>query len=219
MDSKNYTEVLIDGNVYTLGGMEEESYPQKVASFINDKIALMRRQSGFTRQSAEYQAVMVYLNLADDYFKEKEQNLRFEKQQAEMEAETYSLKHELVTTQMKLEGALRELEKAQREMELMKAANAPRAAKAGAAQASATRDGAVDALLPDEDRMSGLEEENRQLKEEVERLKAVQAAKASIPSRRGKGRQKAGTEAVKPPVKDAEQEAAASLPEQDGAKG
>lgn len=27
MDTKNYTQVLIDGKVYTLGGSEDESYP------------------------------------------------------------------------------------------------------------------------------------------------------------------------------------------------
>ena len=31
MDEKNYTEVLINGNVYTLGGAEDPEYLQKVA--------------------------------------------------------------------------------------------------------------------------------------------------------------------------------------------
>ena len=30
MDEKNYTEVLINGNVYTLGGAEDPEYLQKV---------------------------------------------------------------------------------------------------------------------------------------------------------------------------------------------
>ena len=32
MEEKNYTEVLINGNVYTLGGAEDPEYLQKVAA-------------------------------------------------------------------------------------------------------------------------------------------------------------------------------------------
>ena len=46
MDSKNYTQVLIDGKIYTLGGIEEEAYLQKAASYVNDKNAQMRRLPG-----------------------------------------------------------------------------------------------------------------------------------------------------------------------------
>lgn len=41
MDEKNYTEVLINGNVYTLGGAEDPEYLQKVAAYINEKIAVL----------------------------------------------------------------------------------------------------------------------------------------------------------------------------------
>ena len=50
MDSKHYTQVLIDGKVYTLGGSEDEGYLQRVASYVNEKIGTMRRLPGFTRQ-------------------------------------------------------------------------------------------------------------------------------------------------------------------------
>ena len=40
MESKNYAEVLIDGEIYTLEGQEEEAYLQKVASYINEKISI-----------------------------------------------------------------------------------------------------------------------------------------------------------------------------------
>ena len=58
---KHYAEVLIDGKIYTLGGAEEEHYLQRVASYISEKISQMKRQEGFSRQSQEYQAVMVEL--------------------------------------------------------------------------------------------------------------------------------------------------------------
>ena len=41
---------------------------QRVASYINEMITTLKRQEGFTKQSAEYQTAMVELNMADDYF-------------------------------------------------------------------------------------------------------------------------------------------------------
>lgn len=108
MSAKNYTDVLIGGKIYTLGGMEEENYLQQIASYINEKLSLLRRQEGFLKQSEDYQSVMVYLNLADDYFKAKEQLAQLTAEREAFEKENYSLKHELVSTQMKLEAALRE---------------------------------------------------------------------------------------------------------------
>lgn len=46
MDTKNYTQVLIDGKVYTLGGSEDESYLQKAASYVNEKNSAMRKVPG-----------------------------------------------------------------------------------------------------------------------------------------------------------------------------
>lgn len=110
MDQKNYTEVLINGSVYTLGGVEEESYLRKVAAYLNEKIALIRRQDGFSRQSADYQNLMIQLNIVDDYFKEQERADILAEQKAALEKDAYSLKHELITTQMKLEEVKKALE-------------------------------------------------------------------------------------------------------------
>lgn len=117
MDTKNYTQVLIDGKIYTLGGSEDEAYLQKAASYVNDKLAQMRRLPGFSKQNADYQSVMTELNIADDYFKAMEWAGGMERQRNDMEKETYSLKHELVSTQMKLEAVLKDLEERQREFD------------------------------------------------------------------------------------------------------
>lgn len=117
MDSKNYTQVLIDGKIYTLGGSEDEGYLQRAASYVNEKNNTLRKIPGFSKQSVEYQTVMAELNMADDYFKALEHGRDLEHQRDELERETYSLKHELVSTQMKLEVVLRDLEERQRELE------------------------------------------------------------------------------------------------------
>lgn len=103
MVQKNYAEVLIDGKIYTLGGQEEQEYLQKVAAYINEKIGMLKSQPGFTRQNADYQEVMIQLNLADDYFKTAQEARMLRAQKEELEREIYSLKHDLVSAQMKLE--------------------------------------------------------------------------------------------------------------------
>ena len=148
MDSKNYTQVLIDGKIYTLGGMEDEGYLQKTASYVNEKNTAMRRLPGFTKQSADYQMAMVELNMADDYFKAVERADEMERQRDAMEKDTYSLKHELVSTQIKLETVLKELEENQKQLEQLIRTNARpeaslKAAKRQAAEAEAGREQAV----------------------------------------------------------------------------
>lgn len=143
MDTKNYTQVLIDGKIYTLGGDEDEAYLQKAASYVNEKITTMHAIPGFSKQSADYQQLMLLLNVADDYFKAKENADQMEEQKDRMEKETYSLKHELVSTQMKLDGVLKDLEERQRQLQelsakLSKTERELRAAKKQAALAAAS---------------------------------------------------------------------------------
>lgn len=121
MNGKHYAEVLIDGKIYTLGGAEEAHYLQQVASYINDKTAQLKQQPGFTKQSQEYQAVMIQLNIADDYFKAMDRAAVNERNRDEMEKETYSLKHELVMAQMKLENAENKLQEVQSQLKAAQA--------------------------------------------------------------------------------------------------
>ena len=69
MGDKNYTDVIIGGNVYKLGGYEKEEYLQKVASYINGKLNQLDVVEGYRKQSPEFQGVLLALNIADDYFK------------------------------------------------------------------------------------------------------------------------------------------------------
>lgn len=120
MDTKNYAEVLIDGKIYTLGGTEDEHYLQRVASYINEKTAQMKRQEGFAKQSQEYQAVMIELNIADDYFKASSRAAVSEQRRDELERESYGLKHELVTTQLRMENLAKDLEEKREELARVK---------------------------------------------------------------------------------------------------
>lgn len=69
MSSKNKTEVLIDGKIYTLSGYESEEYLQRVATYINNKLAELKKLDGYARLSQELKSILLELNVADDYFK------------------------------------------------------------------------------------------------------------------------------------------------------
>ena len=86
MEQKNYTEVFIDGTVFTLGGTEDEAYLRQVAAYLNEKIGEVRKLDGFSRQSPEYQNLTIQLNLSDDYFKEQMRADDLKQQKEELEA-------------------------------------------------------------------------------------------------------------------------------------
>ena len=113
MALKTDTEVIIGGKVFTLSGNESEEYLQKVANYINNKIAEYAKVEGFKRQPIDVQNVLMELNIADDYFKAKKQISLLEEDLAAKEKELYDLKHELVSAQIKLEST----EKAMKSMQ------------------------------------------------------------------------------------------------------
>ena len=110
MSSKNTTEVIIGGKVFTLGGYESEEYLQKIASYINNKLAEFGKDENFRKQSAEIRANLMYLNVADDYFKAKKLGDSLQSETENKDTAMYDLKHELISTQIKLEDAAKELE-------------------------------------------------------------------------------------------------------------
>jgi len=116
MAIKTDTEVIIGGKVFTLSGYESEEYLQKVASYLNNKIADYNSDEAFKRLPIDSQAVLVELNIADDYFKAKKQIEILEEDISGRDKEMYDIKHELIATQIKLENLERNLKKAQDEI-------------------------------------------------------------------------------------------------------
>ncbi|MBO4846066.1 MAG: cell division protein ZapA [Lachnospiraceae bacterium] len=116
MAAKTDAEVLIGGKVYTLCGYESEEYLQKVASYINNKLAEYNAMEGFRRSSIDMQNVLMQINLADDYFKVKKQIATMEEEMEAKDKEVYDLKHELVTNQIKMENLDKSLKSAKEEL-------------------------------------------------------------------------------------------------------
>ena len=116
MAAKTDAEVIIGGKVLTLCGYESEEYLQKVASYLNNKLAEYGKVDSFRRQPLDMQNILMQLNIADDYFKAKKQIQSLEDEIEAKEKELYDLKHQLIATQMKLESTEKSLKNAQKEL-------------------------------------------------------------------------------------------------------
>jgi cell division protein ZapA len=114
--SKNYTEVLIGGKVFTLSGFESEEYLQKVSTYLNHKLEECTNSEGYRKQSAETRSILLALNIADDYFKAKKQGGTLESDIEAKDKEMYDLKHELVSLRMQIEEAQKNYKKQLNEM-------------------------------------------------------------------------------------------------------
>ena len=101
--------ILIPSGTYQMGspeserqrGTDETQHEVSISAFYVDPYEVKQK---------DYQEVMIYLNLADDYFKTLQEAMMLRAQKDEMEKEIYSLKHELIGLQMKQESAEKKAE-------------------------------------------------------------------------------------------------------------
>lgn len=110
MDNKNDIAVVINGRIYNLSGYEDTDYLQEIANYMNSKIAECKASDGFRRMSPEFQNILLALNIADDYYKAKNQTGKLAAIDDEKEKQIYDLRHEVIETQIKLESANRLVE-------------------------------------------------------------------------------------------------------------
>ena len=110
MSSKNNTEVIIDGKIFTLSGYESEEYLQKDATYINNKISEFKQDEAYKRQNIDVQKALLDLNIADDYFKAKKQADTLETELENKDKQLYEIKHELIAAQIKIETGEKESE-------------------------------------------------------------------------------------------------------------
>lgn len=115
MAAKTDAEVIIDGKVYTLSGYESEEYLQKIASYLNGKIAEFRKNESYGKLNPDFKNILMQINLADDYFRTKREMEDLKADGSSREKDLYDLKHELIATQMKLETTEKNLKEVRAE--------------------------------------------------------------------------------------------------------
>ena len=110
MVQKNDIKVVINNKVYTLSGQESEDYLQNVATYSNGNIAECQSSEAYRRFNAEYQNVLLALNIADDYFKAKDQVNQMLTEDDDKDKQIYDLRHEVIEVQIKYESAQKMIE-------------------------------------------------------------------------------------------------------------
>ncbi len=110
------TDVLIGGKIYSLAG-GDPAYLQKVAGLLNAKLAEVRSTPGYKHMDPEYRQLMMNLNLADEYFRAREEAEQYRAEAAARESELYTARHDLVSLKLKLENALKQQDVLERRVE------------------------------------------------------------------------------------------------------
>jgi len=83
--SKNRVKIIIDDKPFTLVGEETEEHIKQVADYINVKIQEVKGLSPHIAADVRMTHVLTSINVADDFFKEREKNAILTKQLADTE--------------------------------------------------------------------------------------------------------------------------------------
>ncbi len=116
MNKKNTVEVIINNNQYILGGYESPDYLQKIASYINRKYSEFKKQDFYKHLDRDMRNVLIEINIADDFYKAKDQIELVQAKNEENNTEIYNLRHELVSTRSELESAQDDIKELKKEL-------------------------------------------------------------------------------------------------------
>ena len=109
---KSETTVTIAGKSYTLTSTESNDYMQRVASYVNSRLEEYKKIDSYRRLPADTQHVLVLLNIADEWFKTRQQVDQLNEDLERRDKDLYDVKHNLVTEMSKneaLEATMREM--------------------------------------------------------------------------------------------------------------
>ena len=74
MGKKNNFNITLAGKSYILCGEESSEYLKKIGTYIEQKYNSYYGNLSFRSQPIDMQHILMQLNIADDYFKQKEEN-------------------------------------------------------------------------------------------------------------------------------------------------
>ena len=122
MGKKNNFNITLAGKSYTLCGEESSEYLKRIGTYLEQKYNGYYGNLSFRSQPIDMQHVLMQLNIADDYFKCKEQlELQLKKNEEQL-AEMESLQKSLVSMQVRyenLESGMKMIEKKYQEAKKM----------------------------------------------------------------------------------------------------
>ncbi len=103
MSAKNTVTVVIGGKITRLSGYESEEYLQKVSQYLNNKLKALSEMRGYSHMTQEMRSNLLSLNIADDYFKAKNQADLFDEELRRKEQEIFELRQTIADLEAKNE--------------------------------------------------------------------------------------------------------------------
>lgn len=117
MADKKAIQVIIDGKIYVLSGENSESYLHDVADYLNHKIESIRKEMwNYNKLEESVRSLLLQINICDELFQERKKVEEMQELLDQEKSESYSYKHDLVKTKLKLDGVLQELESTQKKL-------------------------------------------------------------------------------------------------------
>ena len=117
MADKKTIQVIIDGKIYVLSGENSESYLHDVADYLNHKIDSIRKEMwNYNKLEESVRSLLLQINICDELFQERKKVEEMQELLDQEKSESYSYKHDLVKTKLKLVGVLQELESTQKKL-------------------------------------------------------------------------------------------------------
>lgn len=104
MEKKNSFNITLAGKSYTLCGNESGEYLKTVGSYIEEKYNGYYNNLSFRSQPLDMQHILMQLNIADDYFKCREQLSVQMRKYEEQALEIEKLQKSLVNMQVRYEN-------------------------------------------------------------------------------------------------------------------
>ncbi|MEA4815657.1 MAG: cell division protein ZapA [Lachnospiraceae bacterium] len=109
MAFKNKVQVLIGGKTMTLMGTESEEYLKNVAEYINQKFDEIKDLDSSKALSPAVVSVLTSINVADEYFKEKEKKEALALENESMKLKVFDLARENDKSKEAMQKELSEL--------------------------------------------------------------------------------------------------------------
>lgn len=116
MKKLNDIDVIINDRRYTLSGYESSDYLQKIASYLNEKYGELKASDIYKQLDGDMKNILIQINIADDYYKAKNQIDELTRQTEEQAKDVYDLKHNLVVSQTQLDRLSKEIDRLQNEL-------------------------------------------------------------------------------------------------------
>lgn len=103
MTKKSMVQVVIGGKVLTMGGYDDETHIQRIASCVNRVMRQMEDVDEYRCLPADLKPIFIHINIADELVTAQELIDQMEQELQEKEKELAELKQELAETEVRLE--------------------------------------------------------------------------------------------------------------------